>query len=171
MLYRETRGKNKDCWVMTRPSDAKSLKYSTDLLLIAGRERGCGLRAGAQEPDEDAKVIVRSNGTVGYVGKDIAYHLWKFGLLGRDFGYRKFFRYPNDHVVWISANTARRIIRTLAASAEIYNVIDARQREPQKTVMRRCGCWATQTRPSTTRTSLTKWLRSRRAAPWNSATR
>ena len=41
-------------------------------------------------PDEDAKVIVRSNGTVGYVGKDIAYHLWKFGLLGRDFGYRKF---------------------------------------------------------------------------------
>ena len=40
-------------------------------------------------------MIVRSNGTVGYVGKDIAYHLWKFGLLGRDFGYRKFYRYPN----------------------------------------------------------------------------
>ncbi len=39
-------------------------------------------------PDEDAKVIVRSNGTVTYVGKDIAYHLWKFGLLpGKDFGY------------------------------------------------------------------------------------
>ena len=41
--------------------------------------------------EEDQKVIVRSNGTVGYVGKDIAYHMWKFGLLGRDFGYRKFF--------------------------------------------------------------------------------
>ena len=54
-------------------------------------------------PDEDAKVIVRSNGTVGYVGKDIAYHLWKFGLLGRDFGYRRFYRYPNHHEVWISA--------------------------------------------------------------------
>ena len=38
---------------------------------------------------------MRSNGTVGYVGKDIAYHMWKFGLLGRDFGYRKFYRYPN----------------------------------------------------------------------------
>ena len=39
---------------------------------------------------------MRSNGTVGYVGKDIAYHLWKFGLLGRDFGYRRFYRYPNQ---------------------------------------------------------------------------
>ena len=57
--------------------------------------------AGAKEVDEDAKVIVRSNGTVTYVGKDIAYHLWKFGLLGRDFGYRKFFAYP-DHECWIS---------------------------------------------------------------------
>ena len=46
---------------------------------------------------------MRSNGTVGYVGKDIAYHLWKFGLLGRDFGYRRFYRYPNEHEVWISA--------------------------------------------------------------------
>ena len=46
---------------------------------------------------------MRSNGTVGYVGKDIAYHLWKFGLLGRDFGYRRFYRYPNGHEVWISA--------------------------------------------------------------------
>ena len=31
---------------------------------------------------------MRSNGTVTYVGKDIAYQLWKFGLLGRDFGYQ-----------------------------------------------------------------------------------
>ena len=37
---------------------------------------------------EDSKVIVRSNGTVTYVGKDIAYQLWKFGLLGQDFYYR-----------------------------------------------------------------------------------
>ena len=49
----------------------------------------------AEIKEEDQKVIVRSNGTVGYVGKDIAYHMWKFGLLGRDFGYRKFYRYPN----------------------------------------------------------------------------
>ena len=38
--------------------------------------------AGREDPD---KVIVRSDGTVTYVGKDIAYQFWKFGLLGRDF--------------------------------------------------------------------------------------
>ena len=52
--------------------------------------------------DEDAKVIVRSNGTVTYVGKDIAYQLWKFGLLGKDFGYRPFFEYPDGRECWIS---------------------------------------------------------------------
>ena len=51
-------------------------------------------------PDEDAKVIVRSNGTVTYVGKDIAYHLWKFGLLpGKDFGYARFHEYPDAHLL------------------------------------------------------------------------
>ena len=43
---------------------------------------------GGDEANEDSKVIVRSNGTVTYVGKDIAYQLWKFGLLGKDFYYR-----------------------------------------------------------------------------------
>ena len=76
VLYFEEQGKNKGCWVMTRP----------DAATVEG------------ETDEDAKVIVRSNGTVTYVGKDIAYHLWKFGLLGRDFGYRPFFEYP-DHIL------------------------------------------------------------------------
>jgi hypothetical protein len=42
-------------------------------------------------------VIVRSNGTVTYVGKDIAYQLWKFGLLGKDFYYRPFLRYADGH--------------------------------------------------------------------------
>ena len=69
VLYFENEGKNKGCWVMTRP----------------GADTTVG------ETDEDAKVIVRSNGTVTYVGKDIAYHLWKFGLLGRDFGYKQVF--------------------------------------------------------------------------------
>src|SRR5579863_9773077 len=79
VLYFENEGKNKGCWVMSR--SGSPAKEDAD---------------GAKEIDEDAKVIVRSNGTVTYVGKDIAYHLWKFGLLGRDFGYRKFFTYP-DH--------------------------------------------------------------------------
>ena len=87
-------------------------------------------------PDEDAKVIVRSNGTVGYVGKDIAYHLWKFGLLGRDFGYRKFFRYPNRHeVVDFGRSTAKPDHPHFGGVSEIYNVIDARQADPQNTVI------------------------------------
>ena len=80
-------------------------------------------------------MIVRSNGTVGYVGKDIAYHLWKFGLLGRDFGYRKFYRYPNRHDCWISTTVGALDHPHFGNVAEIYNVIDARQSEAQNTVI------------------------------------
>jgi len=80
-------------------------------------------------------VIVRSNGTVGYVGKDIAYHLWKFGLLGRDFGYRRFYRYPNEHDCWISTTDGVPDHPHFGDVAEIYNVIDARQAEAQNTVI------------------------------------
>jgi len=85
--------------------------------------------------EEDQKVIVRSNGTVGYVGKDIAYHMWKFGLLGRDFGYRKFYRYPNQRDCWISATEGEKQHPHFGDVAEIYNVIDARQSEAQNTVI------------------------------------
>ena len=85
--------------------------------------------------EEDQKVIVRSNGTVGYVGKDIAYHLWKFGLLGRDFEYRKFYRYPNQHDCWISTMDGELDHPHFGDVAEIYNVIDARQSEAQNTVV------------------------------------
>jgi arginyl-tRNA synthetase len=85
--------------------------------------------------EEDQKVIVRSNGTVGYVGKDIAYHMWKFGLLGRDFGYRKFYRYPNAHDCWISTTDGELDHPHFGDVAEIYNVIDARQAEAQNTVI------------------------------------
>ena len=85
--------------------------------------------------EEDQKVIVRSNGTVGYVGKDIAYHMWKFGLLGRDFGYCKFYRYPNQHECWISTAHGEKDRPHFGDVAEIYNVIDARQSEAQNTVI------------------------------------
>jgi arginyl-tRNA synthetase len=120
VLYFETEGKNKGCWVMTRPAPSQAQQAAAE------EENG---------PDEDAKVIVRSNGTVGYVGKDIAYHLWKFGLLGRDFGYRKFFRYPNGHEVWISAESGEAVHPHFGDVSEIYNVIDARQSDPQNTVI------------------------------------
>src|SRR6202140_2931120 len=85
--------------------------------------------------EEDQKVIVRSNSTVGYVGKDIAYHMWKFGLLGRDFNYRKFYRYPNQHDCWISSTQGEKDHPHFGDVAEIYNVIDARQSEAQNTVI------------------------------------
>jgi arginyl-tRNA synthetase len=134
VLFYETEGKNKGCWVMRRagtsqPETAKS-------------ETAEGAESGAEDAElplavseEDQKVIVRSNGTVGYVGKDIAYHMWKFGLLGRDFEYRKFYRYPNEHQVWISATEGEKDHPHFGDVTEIYNVIDARQAEAQSTVI------------------------------------
>jgi len=120
VLYFETEGKNKGCWVMKRPQSSP---------------RGLQSEEEKTSPDEDAKVIVRSNGTVGYVGKDIAYHLWKFGLLGRDFGYRRFYRYPNGHDVWISAEQGEADHPHFGGVSAIYNVIDSRQSDPQNTVV------------------------------------
>jgi arginyl-tRNA synthetase len=108
VLYFETEGKNKGCWVMTRP----------------------GAEVTEGETNEDAKVIVRSNGTVTYVGKDIAYHLWKFGLLGKDFGYKPFFTYP-DHECWISTEHGESKHPQFGGAQAIYNVIDVRQNDPQ----------------------------------------
>jgi arginyl-tRNA synthetase len=122
VLYFETEGKNKGCWVMTRPGSAPVAEQSG-----AGEERD---ESEGGVPDEDAKVIVRSNGTVTYVGKDIAYHLWKFGLLGRDFGYRKFFAYP-DRECWISAEQGEEKHPHFGGANAIYNVIDVRQTDPQ----------------------------------------
>jgi len=126
VLYFETEGKNKGCWVMQR---AGSL---TAKLQAAGGNDAAEAKSG---PDEDAKVIVRSNGTVTYVGKDIAYHLWKFGLLGRDFGYQRFYRYPNGRQVWISAESGEADHPHFGGVNAIYNVIDSRQADPQNNVI------------------------------------
>jgi arginyl-tRNA synthetase len=123
VLTYETEGKNSGCWVMRRAGTSKA-------------ETAEGAED-AEIKEEDQKVIVRSNGTVGYVGKDIAYHMWKFGLLGRDFGYRKFYRYPNANskVCWISTTEGEPDHPHFGDVAEIYNVIDARQSEAQNTVI------------------------------------
>ena len=118
VLYFENEGKNKGCWVMNR------LGSSAEPVQDQDRPKGT---------DEDAKVIVRSNGTVTYVGKDIAYHLWKFGLLDRDFGYRPFFKYPN-HECWISSEHGEANHPNFGGATAIYNVIDSRQADPQTNV-------------------------------------
>ena len=119
---------------------------------------------------ENQKVIVRSNGTVGYVGKDIAYHMWKFGLLGRDFGYRKFFRYPDDHECWISTTDGEKDHPHFGDVAEIYNVIDTRQAEAQNTVIEAFAHLGMEKPPTGIRIFPMRWWRLCRAAPRNSAT-
>jgi arginyl-tRNA synthetase len=108
-------GKNAGCWVMIL---GQAVAGDTD-----------------QEPEsEDAKIIVRSNGTVTYVGKDIAYHLWKFALLGKDFGYQPFFQYPNGHRVWRTALTAGPGAPAFGHASVAYSVIDTRQSYLQNVV-------------------------------------
>src|SRR5258708_860444 len=112
-IYFETEGKNKGCWVMP----------------------GSSFREGSTD-DEDSKVIVRSNGTVTYVGKDIAYQLWKFGLLGKDFYYRPWHTYPDGHVVWASTDQRpAKATPAFGAAARVYNVIDVRQSYLQDVVV------------------------------------
>jgi arginyl-tRNA synthetase len=134
VLTLESEGKNKGCWVMRRAGTVKPNPTTED---TEDTEEDKITEEG-QITEEDQKVIVRSNGTVGYVGKDIAYHMWKFGLLGRDFGYRKFYRYPNEHDSWISTTLndpkAEKSHPHFGGVAENYNVIDVRQSEAQNTV-------------------------------------
>ena len=137
VLTFETEGKNKCCWVMRRAGTSKSLtaENAEKSLEDALTDIGIGdLEMKSLVSEEDQKVIVRSNGTVGYVGKDIAYHMWKFGLLGKDFGYRKFYSYPNGHQCWISAEHGEPEHPHFGGVAENYNVIDVRQSEAQNTV-------------------------------------
>jgi len=109
-------GKNAGCWVMRLDDGSADSK--------------------GEGEDDDAKIIVRSNGTVTYVGKDIAYQLWKFGLLGRDFHYEKFHTYPAGHTLWSSVSTGGdRAAPAFGRAAIVYNVIDARQAYLQNVVV------------------------------------
>jgi arginyl-tRNA synthetase len=117
-----TSGKQAGCWIMP--------------LGDAGDAEGdAGV---AEEGVAEAKIIVRSNGTVTYVGKDIAYHLWKFGLLERDFRYAKFHEHPDGHIAWATAMEGRSGgsdgVPAFGNAQEVFNVIDSRQKYPQQVV-------------------------------------
>ncbi|HEV2349193.1 MAG TPA: arginine--tRNA ligase [Terriglobia bacterium] len=111
----EEAGKNRGCWVMS--------------INESGSERD-----GDETADEGVKIIVRSNGTVTYVGKDIAYHLWKFGLLGKDFGYQKFENYPDGQLVWRTAIEGGTGAPPFGHAARAFAVIDTRQSYVQNVV-------------------------------------
>ena len=109
-LTLENSGKNEGCWVMA----------------LNGKDGKDGKPADESE-EEDVKIIVRSNGTVTYVGKDIAYHLWKLGLLGLDFSYRPDFAYPDGRRTWRTAPGGEESAPAFGKGREIYTVIDRRQ--------------------------------------------
>jgi len=114
----ETEGKNKGCWVMPFES-----------------------HTGTDEHEAD-KIIVRSNGTVTYTGKDIAYQLWKLGHLGLDFNYKPFRTYADNQVTWVTTAGANAEVLpevprpNFGGGVTVYNVIDSRQSYPQEIVSR-----------------------------------
>lgn len=111
-VVQETEGKSKDCWVMKLDESAEF--------------------EGMNEPD---KILVRSNGTVTYTGKDIAYQLWKFGLLDRTFNFREFSKYPDGHVLWeTTSSDGSPDAPHFGGAQKVVNVIDVRQSYLQKVV-------------------------------------
>ena len=114
----ESQGKHAGCWVMPFES-----------------------HTGTDEHESD-KIIVRSNGTVTYTGKDIAYQLWKLGRLGLDFNYKPFRSYPDGQVIWVTTTEPNAQILpelprpNFGGGVKVYNVIDSRQAYPQEIVAR-----------------------------------
>ena len=120
-IYYQTEGRNKGCWVMPFES-----------------------HTGTEEHEAD-KIIVRSNGTVTYTGKDIAYQLWKLGQLELDFFYKPFRSYEDGHITWITTSEPQpvetcepssNVLPAFGEGATVYNVIDSRQSYTQDIVRR-----------------------------------
>ncbi len=119
-----TSGKMAGCWIMpAEKEEGEEVQEVKDVKETSAEGEG-----GEEENIQD-KIIVRSNGTVTYVGKDIAYQLWKFGLLGKDFKYAKWKNAPAEETVWATTSMKgdAHAPNFGAAASTVYNVIDARQ--------------------------------------------
>jgi arginyl-tRNA synthetase len=122
-VYLQTEGKLAGCWVM---------KIEEENGPDRDPELGIGDSEGAEDAERE-KVIVRSNGTVTYVGKDIAYQFWKLGLLGRDFHYCQFGVRANGSILWSTTETGGDASHPpFGHASATYNVIDVRQSYLQK---------------------------------------
>lgn len=115
-IRKENEGRNAGCWIMPMET-----------------------HAGTDEHEAD-KVIVRSNGTVTYTGKDIAYQLWKLGQVDLNFHFKPFRRYAEGHTVWMTTSIEGEAVEDapdFGGGSTVYNVIDSRQSYPQE-VVKRC---------------------------------
>jgi len=128
-----TSGKMAGCWIMPWKEESKE-GINTDGTEKEGSTEDT--EKSEEEENSQDKIIVRSNGTVTYVGKDIAYQLWKFGLLGKDFHYRKWPDAPAGQTVWSTTSEKDDFGAPHFGepAASVYNVIDARQAYLQKVV-------------------------------------
>jgi arginyl-tRNA synthetase len=127
-VFLQTEGKLKGCWVM-RIDDTAGDATQTETASPAA------VAADADDDEPREKVIVRSDGTVTYVGKDMAYQLWKFGLLGKDFYYRVFEQGPSP--LWSTASTPQSSPTPppqFGRASWVCNVIDTRQSYLQRLV-------------------------------------
>jgi arginyl-tRNA synthetase len=114
-VFLQTEGKLAGCWVMRIEEDGSA-------------ERAADQSAEAEDPEQREKVIVRSNGVVTYIGKDLANQFWKFGLLGLDFHYRRFATQTDGRSLWATTSGANEPGAPPFGHAQrIYNVIDSRQ--------------------------------------------
>jgi arginyl-tRNA synthetase len=133
-VFLQTEGRLKGCWVMRIEEEGQTAE-SDDEDTEAGdvSERGS---AAAEAEESREKVIVRSDGTVTYVGKDIAYQLWKFGLLGKDFNYRIFERNNGGPPLWSTTSepSGAAAAPEFGHASWVCNVIDTRQSYLQKLV-------------------------------------
>ncbi len=125
-----TSGKMAGCWIMPWEEEVKEVQDVKTVKEVKEKTPE------EEEENSQAKIIVRSNGTVTYVGKDIAYQLWKFGLLGKDFHYRKWPNAPRRQTVWATTSGSNDPGAPDFGdpASSVYNVIDARQSYLQRVV-------------------------------------
>ena len=148
----ESEGKSAGCWVLamdqergadrdeapagttSSPPERDSLPRGRKVEDVSSRGGSPSATEGRRIVDED-KIIVRSDGTVTYTGKDIAYQLWKLGLLDRDFRYRRHRTYPDGHVLWsTTSGPGEEGPPAFGHAHAVYNVIDVGQSYPQRVV-------------------------------------
>jgi arginyl-tRNA synthetase len=112
-VFFRTEGRLAGCWVMPIEPDGAAAAADAEA---------------NDDPEAREKVIVRSNGTVTYVGKDIANQFWKFGLLKQNFHYRHFDT-VRDRRIWATTSEGGEAagVPAFGRAGAVYNVIDSRQ--------------------------------------------
>lgn len=90
-------------------------------------------RAKARDGDEPKlEVLIRSNGIPTYVGKDIAYHMWKFQLLPDRLTYVEYATQPNGETLWSTALHGSP--RSQPCPNRVINIIMVHQSQAQEAV-------------------------------------